>query len=76
MNTDSKIIEKTTHKCWEYYVYRVKVSELNPKHCSKMFHQKKLDENLEVFVKCDEDGDIDYRERGKKLFEYRIIPIN
>lgn len=75
MNTTNKTFGKTLHKDFLCHVYKAKISELKLKHLSRNFSKNKFDEDFEVFIKCDKDGDIDYREVGHDKYQYRIIPV-
>lgn len=54
-------------------VLKVKVKDLDPKRCSFKFKQLELDPETEVYIKCDEEGNIIYRS-GSKQF-YSILSI-
>ena len=66
-----KII-KVIKKGRPVFVVKKKISELDKDKLSHKFLTHNFGDDIEVYVKCLEDGTIDFR--GKKI-EYRVIPI-
>ena len=72
IKTKDMEIHKINRKNREITVLKMKVTDLDERKCSNKFLSNSLDGNSEVYVKCDESGNLEYR--GKKL-EYRLYPI-
>jgi len=66
-------IETVIRKNHEQLVRRMKVENLDINKLSAKFLSNKIDPKAEVFVKCDEFGNFEFR--GKKQ-EYRIYPLS
>ncbi len=65
-------IVKVIKKGKPVFAVKKKVFELDKTKLSHKFLQHNFDNDVEVYIKCFEDGTLDLR--GKKG-EYRIIPI-
>lgn len=66
-------VYKIVHKNWSTHVLKFRVGDLDKSRCSKKFLDLYLDDDVEVYVKCDDKGNVDYR--GKNG-EYRLIRVN
>ena len=56
-------------------VLEKKVKDLDKSKLSNMFKSNNFDQNMNVYVQCNEDGSIYYRKRKTGL-EYRIYPVD
>jgi len=68
-----------THKNYPIAVLPMKASELDKTKCSAKFlaFMKEINqEDLLVYVRCNADGNIDYRKKSGDKLEYRIYPVN
>jgi hypothetical protein len=64
------MIKEIKRKGRPLFVKMVKVRDLDKTKCSHKFLSHQFPDDFDVFIKCDENGNIDLR--GKKE-EYRII---
>ena len=68
-----------THKNYPVAVLPMKASELDKTKCSAKFlafMERRNQEDLLVYVKCDADGNFDYRKKSGNKLEYRIYQPN
>lgn len=62
-------------KNWPIQITPILIKDLDKSKCSKLFlerHLASFKEEDTIYVKCDENGTLDLREKSGKL-EYRII---
>lgn len=70
-----KII-KVIRKNFPNTVLEMKVKDLDVDKCSKKFLSNNLNPEDTVYVKCDLQGEVEYRTRGENKQEYRIFDIS
>jgi len=68
-----KTVETIIRNRYQITVLKYKISELDKTKCSEKFLERNFPDDYEVYIKCDEDGNIEYR--GDKQ-EYRIYKID
>ena len=71
---NSKKVLTVSRKKYNITVLKMKIKELDKEKCSHKFLSNNFDGNEEVYVKCDELGNIEYREKNGG--EYRLYAVH